>query len=150
MSIIIFTDGGSRGNPGHAGAGGVIMENYTEKILAEVSVYLGKQTNNYAEYSSLILTLEKAIELGLTRESIKVAMDSKLVISQINGIWKVKHPNIIPLYNRAKELIAQFNNIVFGHINRERNSLADALANKAMDSIKNDISIKNGNNSLNL
>ena len=137
-SIIIYTDGGSRGNPGPAGAGGVIMKD--SKVIAEVSKYLGIQTNNYAEYSALILTLEKAIELGIINENIKVYMDSNLIVKQLNGEWKVKHKNIIPLFNSVKQLINNSfknNNITFTHIYRQYNKLADKLANDAMDSNTN-------------
>jgi ribonuclease HI len=131
-SIIIYTDGGSRGNPGPAGAGGVIIKN--SKVIMEISKYLGTQTNNYAEYSALILTLQKAIEMELNNNNIKVFMDSNLVVKQINGEWKVKHKNIIPLFNTLNELIKLFKNITFTHIYREHNKLADKLANHAMDS----------------
>ena len=131
-SIIIYTDGGSRGNPGPAGAGGVIIKD--SKIIVEISKYLGIQTNNYAEYSALILTLQKAIELNLNNNIIKVFMDSNLIVKQLNGEWKVKHKNIIPLFNSVKELILLFKNITFTHVYREHNKLADKLANDAMDS----------------
>ena len=130
--IKIFTDGGSRGNPGPAGAGGVIFDS-DNKVIVEISEYLGIQTNNYAEYNSLILTLKKAIELNLVN-NVEVYMDSSLVINQINGKWKVKHPNIIPLYEITKDLLTKFKNITFNHVYRSLNTHADLLANKAMDS----------------
>ena len=133
MEYKIYTDGGSRGNPGHAGAGGIIID-INGKIICEVSEYLGIQTNNYAEYSSLIYTLQKAVELGIQNNKINVYMDSSLVINQVNGVWKVKHPNIIPLYDKVKEILLKFTKITFTHIFRDCNKIADKLANKAMDS----------------
>ena len=137
MQFKIFTDGGSRGNPGHAGAGGIIIsvDDNKESVIAEISEYLGIQTNNYAEYSSLIYSLNKAIELGIQDNKINVYMDSSLVINQVNGLWKVKHPNIIPLYAKVEKIIKLFNNITFTHVFRDNNKLADKLANKAMDSV---------------
>jgi ribonuclease HI len=130
-TIIIYTDGGSRGNPGHAGAGGVIYSN--EKIIAEISKYLGIQTNNYAEYTALLLTLERAKELNINKNTIHVFMDSKLVVCQLNGTWKVKHPNIIPIYNKIKDLLVDFEDITFTHVYRNNNKYADSLVNKAID-----------------
>jgi ribonuclease HI len=143
-SIIIYTDGGSRGNPGPAGAGGVIMKD--SKVIMEISKYLGIQTNNYAEYSALILTLQKAIELNLNNEIIKVYMDSNLIVKQLNGEWKVKHKNIIPLFNSVKQITNSFKNITFTHVYRQHNKLADKLANDAMDSgMNSNINDKNKN-----
>jgi ribonuclease HI len=132
MEYLIYTDGGSRGNPGHSGAGGYIISS-TGNIIAKISKYLGIQTNNYAEYKSLYLTLLKAIELNINTFPIQVYMDSKLVIEQINGRWKVKHKNLIPLYNDIKELLPLFTNIKFNHILINLNKEADILANEAMD-----------------
>jgi ribonuclease HI len=132
----IYTDGGSRGNPGPAGAGGVIY-NSENKIVHELSEYLGINTNNYAEYKGIILTLKKAIELNINTSEINVFMDSKLVVNQINGQWKVKHPNIIPLHKELSELLKSFEKITFKHIYRNLNTKADSLANMAMDSVIN-------------
>jgi ribonuclease HI len=126
----IWTDGGSRGNPGRCGAGGIIKDPHGN-VISQISEYLGIQTNNYAEYKALIITLEKAIVLNI--KEVEVFLDSKLVVEQMNGKWKVKNENIIPLYNEAKELILHFNSIKFTHVRRAFNKEADALANKAMD-----------------
>jgi len=131
MIYKIWTDGGSRGNPGPCGAGGVIKDS-NGVIIAEVSEYLGVQTNNYAEYKALYLTLQKAIFLGL--KDVQVYMDSKLVVEQMNKRWKVKNENIIPLYNELNDLIPKFDSILFIHIRRFLNTHADKLANDAMDS----------------
>jgi len=128
----IYTDGGSRGNPGHAGVGGVIFDN-DKKVVAEISQYIGIQTNNYAEYKALFLTLKRAMDLSINNKIIDVYMDSLLVVNQLNGKWKVKHNNIIPLYNEIKEILKSFTNITFTHILRNNNKHADTLANKAMD-----------------
>ena len=130
MNYKIFTDGGSRGNPGISGAGGVIKHPDGE-VIAEVSRFLGIQTNNYAEYKGLYLTLCEAIKLGV--KSVDVFLDSKLIVEQLNGKWKVKSENLIPLYNETVALVPQFDKITFTHIYRKFNKEADYLANKAMD-----------------
>jgi len=132
MEYFIYTDGGSRGNPGHSGAGGFII-NSNKEILGSISEYLGIQTNNYAEYKSLYLALVKALQLGIHRSKIEVYMDSKLVIEQINERWKVKNENLFKIYTEIKELLLAFTNIKFSHIRRNLNKNADSLANNAMD-----------------
>ena len=129
----IWTDGGSRGNPGPSGAGGII-KNSNGILVAQVSEFLGVGTNNYAEYKALFLTLKKAISMNI--KDVEVYMDSKLVVEQMNKRWKVKNENIIPLYNEINEIIVYFNSIKFIHIRRSFNSEADRLANKAMDDAK--------------
>ena len=130
MIIKIYTDGGSRGNPGPSGAGGVIIDT-SGVIVGQISEYLGVQTNNYAEYQSLYLTLKLSLSLMLT--SVEVFMDSKLVIEQMKGNWKVKSENIRESNLLCKSLLPHFDAITFTHIPRKLNGLADALANKAMD-----------------
>ena len=125
-----YTDGGSRGNPGPSAAGGVIFSP-EHKQLAEVSKYLGVRTNNYAEYTSLIITLEKCILLNI--KNIEVFMDSKLVIEQLNGKWKVKNESLKILFNEVKELLKSFQQFSFKHIKREFNKHADSLVNKCLD-----------------
>lgn len=129
----IFTDGGSRGNPGPSGAGGVIF-NQLGEVVAEISEYLGIQTNNYAEYQGLILTLQRAIELGI--DEVSVFMDSKLIVEQINGKWKVKSVTLRPLYNTVVGLLPNFKKITFKHIYRHLNKHADGLVNKILDKYK--------------
>ena len=123
-------DGGSRGNPGPSGSGTVIYNNKNEIIWSNSSFY-HHQTNNYAEYMGLIKGLEKAVEMGIKR--LRVEGDSQLVIQQVQGNFKCKHPNILPLYQRARELKNRIESIQFAHIYRHLNKVADALANCGMD-----------------
>ena len=129
--VVVEADGGARGNPGPAGFGAVVLDPQTGAVLAERSGYLGTATNNVAEYSGLIAGLSAAIEFG-ARE-VDVRMDSKLVIEQMSGRWQIKHPGLRPLAAQAAKLVREFDTVRFGWIPRERNKLADALANKAMD-----------------
>jgi ribonuclease HI len=135
MQFTIFADGGSRGNPGPAGSGAVVRD---EKgtIVAEVSEYLGITTNNVAEYTGILRALEKLHKhLGSDSEnaSVVVKMDSMLVVKQMNGEYRIKHPNLVPLAVRVKELGKNFKSISFAHVYREHNKEADKLANRAMD-----------------
>ncbi len=133
--ILVYTDGGARGNPGIAGAGAVIFNEQGE-VLVEVSEYLGSsKTNNYAEYQAIILALNKCAELGLQDRDIELRSDSKLAVEQLNGRWKVKDAGIKKQFNEVNEVIRNFKDIKFVHIRRELNKYADELANKAMDSI---------------
>jgi ribonuclease HI len=132
--ITIFTDGGSRGNPGPAGSGAVIYQG--KKKVAEVSKFLGMQTNNFAEYEALLLALEATrAELGSPiKELVTVKMDSELIVRQMTGIYKVKDPTLKLKHAEAKRMIVEsFPKIEFVHIRREFNSEADQLANDAMD-----------------
>ncbi len=129
--ILIYTDGGARGNPGPAGAGAVIAQD--KKVLAEVSEYLGECTNNYAEYEAIILALQKCAELGLQNSEIELRADSKLAVEQLSGNWKVKHPSVREQFNKVQALLEHFTDIKFVHVPREENTNADALANEAMD-----------------
>ena len=121
----LYFDGCSKGNPGKAGAGFVIYLDDVE--VASGSKYLGKQTNNVAEYSGLILGLQKAFELGIV--NLNVYGDSMLVIKQMMGKYKVNSPSIKPYYEKAKEIKI---NATFSHIYREKNARADELANQAL------------------
>lgn len=132
--LCIEADGGSRGNPGPAGYGAVVRDGVTGAILAERAGFLGVATNNVAEYNGLIAGLEAALALD-PQASIAVHMDSKLVVEQMSGRWKVKHPDMKPLAARAHEL-ARRADVTFTWIPRERNKAADALANEAMDTRK--------------
>jgi len=135
--IVIYTDGGARNNPGPAGAGVVIydldrMEDGAAP-MATVSKYLGKQTNNWAEYEAVALALEKAKDLGLTKEPIEVRMDSKLVAEQLSGNWRVKEPSLKPQFEKVRALCGEFAGIRFVHVPREKNKEADKLVNRAID-----------------
>ena len=132
-NIVIYTDGGARGNPGISGAGIVILD-ANEQVLAEISKYLGDSlTNNFAEYEAIYLALQKCIELGLQDSSIELRADSKLAVEQLSGNWKVKDASIREQFNKVNSLLKQFNSVKFTHIARELNKRADALANEAMD-----------------
>ncbi|UGT54351.1 bifunctional RNase H/acid phosphatase [Nocardia asteroides] len=129
--VIVEADGGSRGNPGPAGYGAVVFDADHARVLAERKEYLGVTTNNVAEYRGLIAGLAASAELGAT--IVAVRMDSKLVVEQMSGRWKVKHPSMIPLVEQARALVAGFDRVSFTWIPRAENSHADRLANEAMD-----------------
>jgi ribonuclease HI len=128
--LIAHSDGGARGNPGPAGFGVVIQDQAGHKV-AELSEYLGHQTNNFAEYQGLIAALEYAVEHG--PKALRLISDSELLVRQIKGIYKVKNATLQDLHGRAKELIAQLEWFSIGHALREHNQDADRLANEAMD-----------------
>jgi len=129
-NIIIFSDGGARGNPGPAGIGAVLYDQEKNK-LAEISKYLGETTNNQAEYKALIAGLKKAKELEA--KEVKCFLDSELVVKQLNREYRVKHKDLAPLFLEVYNLSQSFTNIEFVHVPREKNSEADRLANLAMD-----------------
>ena len=131
VKIIIEADGGSRGNLGISGAGAVLLDASSGKILKEISESVGIATNNVAEYTALLLGLQAAFEMD-PKASVLVRMDSKLVVEQMSGRWKIKHPDMMALGAKVQKLIAG-KDVEFTWIPREQNSLADALANKAMD-----------------
>jgi len=127
---VLYADGAARGNPGPAGSGALLLDE-RGATLAELTRALGHATNNVAEYSALILGLEEARRRGI--EAIDVRMDSLLVVRQMQGLWKIKHPGLRPLALRAGALLAEFAERRIEHVPREENTLADALANKAID-----------------
>lgn len=131
MRVIVEADGGSRGNPGPAGYGAAVLDPATGRVLAERADGIGVTTNNVAEYQGLIAGLRAAAELGA--DSVHVRMDSKLVVEQMSGRWKIKHPALQPLALEAQKLARRFGSISYEWIPRERNKLADRLANEAMD-----------------
>jgi probable phosphoglycerate mutase len=129
--VIVEADGGARGNPGPAGYGAVVVDPETDVVLAERAESLGATTNNVAEYSGLIAGLEAAAELGA--RVVDVRLDSKLVVEQMSGRWKIKHPGLRPLAARAAELVRGFDSVTLRWVPRARNTRADRLANAAMD-----------------
>jgi len=131
MKVIVEADGGSRGNPGPAGYGAVVWTADRNTVLAERKQAIGRATNNVAEYSGLIAGLEEAAILGASE--VAVNMDSKLVVEQMSGRWKVKHPDMAPLHQQATALSRRFDRVTFTWVPREANSHADRLANEAMD-----------------
>lgn len=131
MKVIIEADGGSRGNPGPAGYGAVVWNQDRTTVLAEAKQAIGRATNNVAEYRGLIAGLDDALNLGATEAA--VYLDSKLLVEQMSGRWKVKHPDLIELHSQARSRAARFARIGYSWIPRERNTHADRLANEAMD-----------------
>ncbi|HWB66511.1 MAG TPA: bifunctional RNase H/acid phosphatase [Mycobacteriales bacterium] len=131
MRVVIEADGGSRGNPGPAGYGAVVRDADTGDVLREVADGIGVASNNVAEYRGLIAGLGIAVELGAAE--VDVRMDSKLVVEQMSGRWKVKHPDMQALARQAAELLRQLPDVRFHHVPREQNAHADRLANEAMD-----------------
>jgi ribonuclease H / adenosylcobalamin/alpha-ribazole phosphatase len=131
VKVVIEADGGSRGNPGPAGYGAVVRTADRSTVLAESKQAIGRATNNVAEYRGLIAGLDVAVKLGATE--VAVFMDSKLVVEQMSGRWKVKHPDLVELHTQARKLASRFDRIGYEWIPRARNSHADRLANEAMD-----------------
>ena len=124
-------DGGARGNPGPA-AYGVIVRDAKGEIIAELSDYLGIQTNNYAEYSGLLAALDFAVREK--HPSLKVLSDSELLVRQMQGRYKVKSPGLIDLYDRARALVRKLEHFSIDHVLRQYNKDADLLVNQVLDS----------------
>jgi len=123
-------DGGARGNPGPAGYG-VVIQDASGHPVAELSEYLGHQTNNYAEYQGLIAALRYAGENHI--KALRVVSDSELMVRQMKGIYKVRHPELRKLYDQAQQLSRRLEHFEIRHALREHNQTADRLANQAMD-----------------
>src|SRR5271156_497842 len=128
--ITAYCDGGSRGNPGPSGFG-VYIQDESGKPLAELGEFLGKQTNNYAEYSGLLAALNFALEKGHPR--LRVVSDSELMVKQIKGQYRVNSPELRPLYDEAKRRSARLEQFRIEHVLRGKNKEADRLSNEAMD-----------------
>jgi ribonuclease HI len=128
--VVVWTDGGARGNPGPAGYG-VVVTTPAGEVLAELAEGIGWATNNVAEYRGVIAGLRRAKELGARRA--RVRADSLLVVNQQKGLWKVKNADLRPLAEEAALLVRGFERVIWEHVPRERNRRADALANRAMD-----------------
>ncbi|MDO9399203.1 MAG: ribonuclease HI family protein [bacterium] len=128
--LILYTDGGARGNPGPSGIGVVIFDE-KGNIVDEISKYIGNATNNQAEYKALIAGLAKAKELD--GQEIEVFLDSELVVKQLNREYRVKDQHLALLFVEAYNISISFKKIVFKHIPREKNKLADKLVNLALD-----------------
>lgn len=131
MNLIIHIDGGSRGNPGPAAAGVVIQDSKTSAPLHEAGYWLGTMTNNKAEYQGLLIALETAAQLSAGR--IEIYSDSQLMVQQIVGKYRVKASGLVPLHQRAVNLLSKFDTWQITHVRREKNQRADELANMAMD-----------------
>jgi ribonuclease HI len=131
--ILVFCDGGSRGNPGPSAIGAVVLDPASDppRRLATVSEYIGVTTNNVAEYRALVAGLEAAAPYGARR--VRVRADSKLVVEQVKGTWKVKQPHLRPLLERVRSLLAPYAEVDVQHVPRAQNADADALVNAALD-----------------
>jgi len=131
MSLKIYSDGGSRGNPGHSAFAVVVCKG--EKIIHQHSEYIGINTNNVAEYRGLIYAAGYAIDSE--EDDVEFIMDSKLVIEQMKGIYKVKAKNLIPMYLDVKAMVSNIRNVKFRHVKRSDKMItaADALLNRTMD-----------------
>lgn len=135
MQINVYTDGGSRGNPGISGFG-LVIYNDKKEIIYQESTFLGIKTNNEAEYSGFLSALKWILD---NKDNYKITQvnffaDSQLMIRQLQGIYKVKSPNLVPIFAKAQKLITEINlPIKYQDVRREFNKLADELANQAMD-----------------
>lgn len=137
-SLVVEADGGSRGNPGPAGYGALVHDTAGGQVLAEVAEAIGTATNNVAEYRGLLAGLEAAVELcgaagSCGSTALEIRMDSKLVVEQMSGRWKIKHPDLRPLARQATKLAESFALVEYRWVRRESNVHADRLANEAMD-----------------
>lgn len=134
MKILrLYTDGAARGNPGPAGLG-VVIEDDQGMRLRGVCRYLGRATNNQAEYQAVIEGLQAVVPWKPDR--LELFLDSQLVVEQLGGRYRVKNPDLKPLHRRARELIDGFPEVVISHVERSKNRGADALANRAIDEYK--------------
>ena len=131
MKVIVNVDGGSRGNPGPAGIAAVATDPSGE-ILAERAETIGKATNNVAEYRALLLGIELARELGA--DEVDFVGDSKLIVEQVKGNWKVKQDHLRPLHTKAKDALRKLPKWSIRHVKRDENTRADELLNEALDS----------------
>ncbi len=130
-TLVVEADGGSRGNPGPSGSGAIVMDRDTGEILAEIGLFGGIASNNVAEYRAMIAGVRRALEIDPDADLL-VRMDSKLVVEQMSGRWKIKHPDMAELAAEARGLLVG-TPVRFEWVPRLENSRADALANAAMD-----------------
>jgi ribonuclease HI len=138
--FVIRTDGAARGNPGPASLGAVLLDASRSDALdpaappdASISEYLGRQTNNVAEYTGVVRSLQLARDLGAAE--VDLLLDSMLIVEQLNGRWRVKDSKLRPLHDEAKRLLGGFGRWTARHVRRAQNSAADALANEAIDRV---------------
>ena len=131
--LYLFTDGASRGNPGPAAAG-VMIKDQEGKVLLEKGQFLGRMTNNEAEYRALLLGLELAKDLK--PETLVCSLDSELVVSQINGLYRVKKPHLRRLLLKIRQVERNYPKVVYKLIPRDKNTAADALANNVLNQIR--------------
>jgi ribonuclease HI len=129
-TVRVYSDGAARGNPGPAGAGAVLID-AGGNVIARLGRYLGRQTNNVAEYEGLLLGLKHARELGF--REVEVRADSQLLIRQLKGEYAVRHAGLKPLHAEVLRLLRSFDRFDLGHVPREENALADEMSNRAID-----------------
>lgn len=132
----IYTDGGSRGNPGHSACAYVIYD-HEDQVVEKAGFYLGIATNNQAEYYGIEKALRRAQELGI--DKVSLFSDSQLVVNQMNGLYKVKNQELAPLNHEVKKLADSFRNVSFTHVPREKNKIADSEVNRILDDHENGI-----------
>jgi ribonuclease HI len=133
VRLVVHVDGGSRGNPGPAAAG-VVLSTPDGEVVDEASEYIGVATNNVAEYQGLLLGLRRARALGA--DEVEVVNDSELIAKQVNGQYKVKHPDMKPLYLEAREALRGFSSWSIRSVPRAQNAGADAMVNQALDAAR--------------
>ncbi|BCV25615.1 ribonuclease HI family protein [Gelria sp. Kuro-4] len=133
MKLILHTDGAARGNPGPAGIG-IVIQDEAGTTLAELGEYIGETTNNVAEYRALLRALQEARRLGA--DSVGIRADSELLVRQVNGQYRVRHPNLVPLHAAVMAELKDFTSFSIAHVPRKENARADALANWALDQTK--------------
>jgi len=130
--LVVYTDGGSRNNPGPGAVGVVIL--HGEETVAEAKQFLGEKiTNNWAEYEAVVLAMGRLLELNLRGADIEFKLDSMLVVEQLKGNWKIKEPTLKPQVEKVRSLAGNFGSITFTYVPREQNKRADALVNEALD-----------------
>ena len=135
--IVAYADGGSRGNPGPSASGFTLNDESNDSLLEEGGEYLGVTTNNQAEYHALKMVLEHSLKYR--PDHLLVHMDSLLVVNQLNGIYKIKNRDLWPVYQNIKRLATQIDEVVFVHVPREQNKVADAVVNKILDDHANSL-----------
>src|SRR3989304_10309444 len=137
QKVVIYTDGGARNNPGPAGAGVAIYEGDPStgsgRELSSITQFLGSQTNNWAEYEAVAIAITEAKRLRLTERTLEIRMDSKLVVEQVMGNWKIKEPTLKPRWANAGAQLKDFAAYSFVHIPRGENAEADRLVNEAIE-----------------
>jgi ribonuclease HI len=131
MKLILYTDGGARGNPG-PGAIGIVIKNLKGEVIKEIGKDIGRSTNNEAEYKAIITGLEMCFEKGATQ--LECYLDSQLVVSQLKGEFKVKDAKLKSLWAKAKNVEKNFKEVLYIHVPREKNYLADKIVNEVLDS----------------
>lgn len=132
MKLFIHTDGGARGNPG-PGAIGIAVLDEKKKVIKEIGKFIGKSTNNEAEYKAVVEGLKTCEEMG--GKELKFFIDSLLVVSQLNGKFKIKEPRMKKFYLEIKELEKNFESVTYLHVPREKNYLADKIVNEVLDAL---------------